>query len=171
MGAGTPEIQKLNHIAWRCRDAEETRAFYEDLLGLTLAHVVRADSVPSTGEAQRFAHLFFRMRDGSFVAFFDLGDGKAWTPDPATPPWVTHLSLEVDTREALLGAVERLRAAGVSVNGVIDHDWLQSIYFSDPNGIHLELSWRCATPETMQAFESRARGELDAWTRSKQVSV
>ena len=42
-------IQKLNHFAYKCRDAEETRRFYEDLLGLPLAHVIKEDYVPSTG--------------------------------------------------------------------------------------------------------------------------
>ena len=32
-------IHGLHHFAWRCRDAEETRHFYEDLLGLPLAFV------------------------------------------------------------------------------------------------------------------------------------
>ena len=45
------QIKGLNHFAWRCRNAEETRAFYEDILGLPLAHVIRADRVPSTGES------------------------------------------------------------------------------------------------------------------------
>jgi hypothetical protein len=26
-------IKGLHHFAWRCRDAEETRGFYEDVLG------------------------------------------------------------------------------------------------------------------------------------------
>src|SRR4029077_17656470 len=36
-------IRRLHHFAWRCRDAEETRAFYEDILCLPLTHIVRAD--------------------------------------------------------------------------------------------------------------------------------
>ena len=43
-------IRGLHHFAYRCRDAEETRHFYEDLLGLPLTHIVRADTIPSTGE-------------------------------------------------------------------------------------------------------------------------
>ena len=43
-------INGLHHFAYRCRDAEETRCFYEDLLGLPLFHYIRADTVPSTGE-------------------------------------------------------------------------------------------------------------------------
>ena len=43
-------INGLHHFAYRCRDAEETRHFYEDLLGLPLVHVIRQDRVPSTQE-------------------------------------------------------------------------------------------------------------------------
>ncbi|MBL8381009.1 MAG: VOC family protein [Burkholderiales bacterium] len=163
-------VQKLNHIAWRCRDAEETRAFYEDLLGMPLAHVVRADTVPSTGEHCPYVHLFFRMQDGSFVAFFDLGDGRATAPDPATPGWVNHLSMEVSTKAELEAAKARLVAAGVEVLGIIDHDWLQSIYFHDPNGLRLEFSWRSLGPEYLEDCAGRAHGALDDWTRDKRAN-
>ena len=61
-------IEGLHHFAWRCRDAEETRQFYEDLLGLPLVHVIRKDHVPSTSEFCPYVHIFFRMRDGSHLA-------------------------------------------------------------------------------------------------------
>jgi len=77
-------IQGLHHYAYRCRDAEETRHFYEDLLGLPLAHVIRADHVPSTGEYCPYVHIFFEMRDGSYMAFFDLGHGQAAEPSSNT---------------------------------------------------------------------------------------
>ena len=67
-----PPLNKLNHFAWRCRDAEETRHFYEDILGLPLVHTIEADRVPSTGEYAPYFHLFFQMTDGSCIAFFDL---------------------------------------------------------------------------------------------------
>ena len=39
MGAMTyvTDIKSLHHNAYRCRDSEETRQFYEDFLGLRLA--------------------------------------------------------------------------------------------------------------------------------------
>ncbi len=73
-----PPIQQLHHYAYRARDAEETRRFYEDILGLPLYHIIQSDHVPSTGEYCPYTHFFFRLQDGSFIAFFDLGDG---TPD------------------------------------------------------------------------------------------
>ncbi|MDZ4399268.1 VOC family protein, partial [Hydrogenophaga sp.] len=42
-------IQQLHHYAYRARDAEETRHFYEDILGLPLYHIIQSDVVPSTG--------------------------------------------------------------------------------------------------------------------------
>jgi len=78
-------IRGLHHFAYRCRDAEETRRFYQDLLGLPLTHLVRAENIPSTGEYCPYVHLFFEMTDGSSVAFFDLGDNQAAEPSPNTP--------------------------------------------------------------------------------------
>ncbi len=75
----------LHHFARRCRDAEETRHFYEDILDLLLVHVIRLDRVPSTGEYCPYVHLFFEMADGSNIAFFDLGDGTAALASPNTP--------------------------------------------------------------------------------------
>ncbi|HSW03578.1 VOC family protein, partial [Aquabacterium sp.] len=85
-------VQGLHHFAWRCRDAEATRQFYEDLLGLPLVHVIRKDHVPSTGEFCPYVHLFFRMADGGCIAFFDLGDDLAAEPSPNTPAWVNHIA-------------------------------------------------------------------------------
>src|SRR6185295_4603316 len=133
-------IRGLHHYAWRCRDCEETRAFYEDLLGLPLVHVIRADTVPSTGEECPYVHIFFRMADGSHLAFFDLGDDEAAAPSPNTPAWVNHIALRVDSIAALRDAKARLEAAGVEVLGITDHGIIESIYFFDPNGLRLELT-------------------------------
>ena len=138
---------------------------------MPLAHVVRADTVPSAGEHCSYVHLFFRMHDGSFVAFFDLGDGLATASDPATPGWVNHLSLEVASGAELDSANARLVAAGVEVLGVIDHFWLQSIYFHDPNGLRLELSFRSKGPEYLEGCEREAHGVLAAWTTEKRAGT
>lgn len=159
-------VNRLNHVAWRCRDAEETRAFYEDILGLPLAHVVCEDRVPSTGESTSFAHVFFRMRDGSFVAFFDLGDGQG-ASDPTTPGWVNHLAMSVGSVEELERAKQRLVDAGVDVIGIVDHHWLKSIYFHDPNGLRLELSYQVGDERTLERFSEEAHRTLAQWRKSR----
>lgn len=160
-------IRGLHHFAWRCRDGEETRRFYEDLLGLPLVHIVRADDVPSTGERCPYVHLFFEMTDGSHLAFFDLGDGKAAEPSPNTASWVNHIALQVDSEKRLSEAMEKLRSAGVDVLGITDHHFIRSIYFFDPNGIRLELTAKTDSDRHLAAKRATARAELDAWTREK----
>lgn len=141
---GFARMHGLNHVAYRCRDAEETRHFYEDILKLPLSFVVYHDRVPSTGDYQLYYHIFFELADGSHIAFFDLLDGKVTEPDPDTPTWLNHIAFDVETREDLLEAKATLEAAGVDVLGIVDHKIFDSIYFFDPNGIRLELVYRTA---------------------------
>jgi glyoxylase I family protein len=164
----TAPVRGLHHFAYRCRDAEETRHFYEDLLGLPLFHIIQSDHVPSTGEYCPYTHLFFRMADGSCVAFFDLGDDQTSAPSPNTPAWVNHLALRVDGVAELERMKQRLQAAGVDVIGVTDHHVFKSIYFFDPNGIRLELCAQLASEAQMQQESTTARARLDEWTRRKQ---
>ena len=110
-------IKGLHHFAHRCKDAEETRHFYEDILGLPLFHIIQSDVVPSTGEYCPYTHVFFRMTDGSCIAFFDLGDDVAAEKSPNTPDWVNHIALRVDTIEELVRVKNRLEAHGIEVLG------------------------------------------------------
>ena len=160
-------IRRLHHFAWRCRDAEETRAFYEDILCLPLTHVVRADSVPSTGENCPYVHLFFGLRDGSSIAFFDLGDNTAALPSPNTPGWVNHLALKVDSMAALERARQKLLGAGVEVVGITDHGFVRSIYFFDPNGVRLELTIDVSDVEVSKTDIAAAHVALGEWTAEK----
>ncbi len=160
-------IHGLHHFAYRCRDAEETRHFYEDILGLPLFHYIRSDIVPSTGEYCPYVHIFFRMTDGSCLAFFDLGDDKAPTPSSNTPAWVNHIALRVDTVEQLEAMKARLEARGIDVLGVTDHRVFKSIYFFDPNGIRLELCAQLASNSQMFAEQKGIRDKLVAWSKEK----
>ena len=117
-----PPIEGLHHWAIKCRDAEETRHFYEDILGLPLAHIIKADYVPSTKQHCPYVHLFFKMGDGSYVAFFDLGDDLAPDPSPNTPSWVNHMALRMNSVEDVEGAgaaVVVLVAGGAVVDVVV----------------------------------------------------
>ena len=162
-----PAIHGLHHFAWRCRDAEETRHFYEDVLGLPLVHLIKADVVPSTGEFCPYVHIFFRLTDGSHLAFFDLGDDTVAAPSANTPAWVNHIALRVSSRLELLQAKARLQAAGVEVIGVTDHHIIESIYFFDPNGIRLELTIPSVSAAEMQRLAGVAHGDLAAWVAEK----
>ena len=162
-------VHQLHHVAYRARDAEETRRFYEDILGLPLYHIIQSDVVPSTGEYCPYTHFFFRLQDGSFIAFFDLGDDTAAEPSPNTPKWVQHISFRVDSIQALQDMKARLQAHGTEVIGVTDHDgYIHSIYFFDPNGIRLELTAQLADEFQMLQESKTAHARLREWTARKE---
>jgi catechol 2,3-dioxygenase-like lactoylglutathione lyase family enzyme len=139
------DVKGLHHFAYKCKDPVETRRFYEHMLGMPLEHIVRATHVPSTGgEPVHYFHMFFRMHDGSYIAFFDLGDDEASAPSPNTAPWINHLALEVADETALGEAKAHLERHGIPVVGPLDHDFIKSIYFFDPNGIRMEFTTRVA---------------------------
>lgn len=166
----TPSIDpvlRTHHFAWRCKDAEETRTFYEDLLGMPLAHLIRADVVPSTGEHCPYVHLFFKMADNSFVAFFDLGDDVKAEPSPNTPAWVNHFAMKVESLDVLERFKSRLQQAGVEVLGVTDHGFVRSIYFFDPNGIRLEFTVDMEDEKISQAAIDKAHLQLSDWMAEK----
>jgi catechol 2,3-dioxygenase-like lactoylglutathione lyase family enzyme len=162
-----PPVLGLHHSAYRCRDAEETRHFYEDILGLPLVHVVQADHVPSTGDNTPFAHVFFELADGSCIAFFDLGDNVNAEPSPNTPSWVNHIAFKVPSIDALNAMKARLESNGIKVLGVTDHEFVNSIYFFDPNGVRLEFTTQVVGEDKIKQYASEAHAALRAWNEDK----
>jgi len=160
-GAG---IKGLHHNAYRCRDSEETRRFYEDFLGLPLAAALKIGTT-KTGRACEHLHIFFRMDDGSYLAFFDAPDMPFEFKEQHD--FDLHIALEVE-REHLLAMLEKGRSLGLDVRGVSNHEFIESIYFRDPNGYVVELAARVPGKEsaTDEAVNG-ARATLDAWQRSK----
>lgn len=164
------QVQRLNHVAYRCRDAQETAVFYRDVLGLKLAHVITQDRVPSTQEYAPHAHIFFEMADGSWVAFFDLVDEPAIDQE-GNPDWAQHLALEVESVDALETARKNLVEHDIDVLGPVDHGFIRSIYFYDPSGHRLELTARTLEPGDLSRFEAEAQSLVEEWTRKKKEIV
>jgi len=162
-----PKLNGLYHFAFPSRDAEETRHFYEDILGLPLVNSMLCERVPSTGEEQPYVHFFFEMGDGSYLAFFDTGGDEKPAPSPNTPDWVQHFAIETDSVANVTAMRDRLREHGVETTDVIDHEFLKSIYFFDPNGLRLEVTTRTEPEGFLELEAKRARTILDTWTERK----
>ncbi|MDY6944961.1 MAG: VOC family protein [Pseudomonadota bacterium] len=160
-------LQGLYHFAHPCRDAEETRHFYEDILGVPLVNCMLSDRVPSTGEAAPYAHFFFQLGDGSYLAFFDLGRDEMPQPSPNTPAWVQHFAMQTDSVASVAAMHSRLRSFGVEVLGPVDHGFVRSIYFFDPNGLRLEIAARTEAPGFVAKAKAEAHQQLQAWSRQK----
>mgnify|MGYP003508018927 FL=1 len=161
-------LQQFHPHAHKARGAGGARHFYEDILGLPLYHIIQSDYVPSTGEYCPYTHFFFRLQDGSFIAFFDLGDDVKPLPSPNTPLWVNHISFRVNTVQDLENTKTRLQAHGIEVLGVTDHHIFKSIYFFDPNGIRLELTAQLADAAQMHKDSTVAHQRLSDWTARKE---
>lgn len=162
-----PPVRGVHHFAYKCKDAAETRRFYEDVLGMPLVHVIEEHGVKTTTDDNvSFAHFFFRMADGNYLAFFDLADGRATERDPKTPQFVNHLALGVTSEAELMACKARLEAAAVPVIGPLEHDgFVRSIYFWDPNGVRLEFTYTISDEAALAKSHAEAGARLDDWVR------
>jgi catechol 2,3-dioxygenase-like lactoylglutathione lyase family enzyme len=161
-------VQKLNHLAYVTPDAEATVEFYTKVLGLEFVLAVIDDTIPSTGEPFPYFHIFFRLGDGSTLAFFEAPGlpPRAKEPHPAYEIF-DHLALEVDTPAEVDAWHERLTAHGLDVIGPVDHKIIYSIYFYDPvNDIRLEITTPLQPDWNDRGDE--ARQALEAWSGAKQ---
>ena len=159
--ASEPAIKGLHHNAYRCRDSEETRQFYEDFLGLPLAATLELGET-KTGRSCSALHTFYRMQDGSFMAFFEVPDSEYDFKD--WHDFDLHIALEVDHAH-LLAMKAKGEAEKREVRGVADHGFIQSIYFRDPNGYVIELTAVVGADE--ESAGQSARAKLDNWQATK----
>jgi catechol 2,3-dioxygenase-like lactoylglutathione lyase family enzyme len=157
-------IRKLHHAAYRCRDSEATRRFYEDFIGLPLAEVLEIKETKS-GRRTNTLHTFYRLDDGSFIAFFEAPDMPFEFKDQHD--FDLHIALEVE-HPVLEAMFEKGKAQGIETRGVSDHGFIDSIYFRDPNGYVLELcAVRPGHDKAMDPATNGARKRLDAWTQER----
>ncbi len=158
-------IQGLHHNAYRCRDSEDTRRFYEDFLGLPLTSAFEIKQTKS-GRHTSVLHSFYQMGDGSFLAFFEA-PGQAFEFKDQHD-FDLHIALQVD-RQTLDDMFEKGRSEGIETRGIADHGFVHSIYFRDPNGYVIELAApvESADDEAPDDERAAARRALDAWQSSK----
>lgn len=133
-----PPWRGVNHLALITADMDATVRFYHGVLGARL--------VATIGTPQ-FRHYFFEIGPRQTVAFFEYADAPprsfakpAGVPDPRAVQF-DHVSLDLPSEADLESLQARLKAFGCEVTDVIDHGFVRSIYFTDPNGIALEASW------------------------------
>lgn len=157
-------IKGLHHNAYRCRDSEQTRQFYEEFLGLRLAGTLEIKETKS-GRRTDTLHTFYQLGDGSYLAFFEAPDMPF--EFKRQHDYDLHIALEVDASE-LEPMMARGKAQGIETRGISDHGFIHSIYFRDPNGYVIELTAKM--PDHAQAMDpatNGARAKLDRWSANK----
>jgi catechol 2,3-dioxygenase-like lactoylglutathione lyase family enzyme len=153
------ELGGINHLALVCRDMARTVDFYEGVLGMPLVKTVELP----TGLGQ---HFFFDCGGGDLLAFFWFPEAPgpvAGVTGPMARPdtgemvsavgSMNHVAFKV-APDRLEATRDALVAAGVECSEVLNHDdsewgvsrevhdgvFVRSVYFSDPDGILLELA-------------------------------
>lgn len=158
--------QMLHHAGHVTADAAATVDFYSRILGMEFTATVMDDKIPSTGDPFPYLHLFFKMADGSTIAFFE-------SPSLAPPSPVSHPAYDVFNHTALAARskeevdewARHLEANGIEVVGPIDHGVIYSIYFYDPNGLRLEIT--VSMQDGWDDHPAEALDDLAAWEAAK----
>ena len=155
----------IHHQAYLCRDAEQTRWFYEDIMGFKLVAALDFESSPGSGEPLEYMHLFFEMGNGDHVAFFDIPDDVDEEKFGYTSGFDQHIAFEVDTLEELESWKNHLNDKLGWASDPIDHDFVHSIYFYDPNGLALEITCMDKNyDKIMKEDQRKAHHNLKLWT-------
>lgn len=143
---GVPSVQLhgVHHTARPTWKLAQTVHFYRDLLGLPLVHAISAKGWGPDNHAD-FLHFFFDSGNSSTIAFFYyIGTER--------PDWLavrehyqdraTHTAWRVRDEAELLEWRQRVEAVGIPVRYQIRHEVIESIYFNDPNGYPIEITWQ-----------------------------
>lgn len=146
---------RSDHIALPCYDAAETHRFYADVLGLPLVDCHSGDD----WGGKPWLMMVFALGDGRQLALcaFKGARRPAARDRPADLP---HVAFTAGTRRTLGRWKTRLRGAGVAIQEE-SHGAQQSIYFTDPNGLVLEITAPASRPATRPNAVATAR--LKRW--------
>ena len=96
---------------------------------------------------QAESHLYFDPGDGRLITIF-TNEERERTPDrtPMDPGCVHHIAFSI-SQATFAQTVERLDERGIRHSGVKDRGFMDSIYFTDPLGLLIELaSYRFEPP-------------------------
>lgn len=128
------QSQGVHHITITGADRQTSIDFWEGVLGMPFVF-----EQPNLDRASE-SHLYFDPGDGRLITIFTDEERR---PDPRRTPTepgcVHHLAFSV-SRATFAQAVLRLDEHGIRHSGVKDRGFMDSIYFTDPLGLLIELA-------------------------------
>jgi glyoxalase family protein len=135
------QSQGVHHITIVGADRQTSIEFWEGVLGMPF--IFEQPNLDNAAES----HLYFDPGDGRLITIFTNEDRQG-TPDrtPTEPGCVHHVAFAL-SNATFRQAVERLDERGIKHSGVKDRGFMDSIYFTDPLGLLIELaSYRFEPP-------------------------
>jgi glyoxalase family protein len=135
------QSQGVHHITIVGAGRQTSIDFWEGLLGMPF--VFEQPNLDNPGES----HLYFDPGDGRLVTIF-TNEERTADPErtPTDPGCVHHLAFAV-SQATFAQTVERLDERGIRHSGPKDRGFMDSIYFTDPLGLLIELaSYRFEPP-------------------------
>ena len=145
----TTRFYGVHHLALNTDDMKKTVEFYVGVMGMPLVHAMKVPPGLGVGEGNRgnppfecIRHYFFDMGRDGLLAFFEIPKGAKPQGDRDAIGNMQHVSFAVAPSSAA-AIMRRLEQRGIPYQGPIEPlDRVMSIYFFDPNGIRLEVSWQ-----------------------------
>ncbi len=119
----------IGHVHLKVADFERALDFYCGVLGFELM--------------QRYGEEAAFVSAGGYHHHIGL---NTWYSKGGSPPapgttGLFHFAIRYPSRRALADALDRLRRAGVTLEGASDHGVSEALYLSDPDGNGIELYW------------------------------
>jgi len=135
------QSQGVHHITIVGADRQTSIDFWEGVLGMPF--IFEQPNLDNAAES----HLYFDPGDGRLITIF-TNEERAGTPErtPTEPGCVHHVAFSLSDA-TFRQAVERLDERKIKHSGVKDRGFMDSIYFTDPLGLLIELaSYRFQPP-------------------------
>ena len=135
------QSQGVHHITIVGAGRQTSIDFWEGVLGMPF--VFEQPNLDRESES----HLYFDPGDGRLITIFtDESREGSYERTPTDPGCVHHLAFAV-SQVTFAQAVARLDERGIEHSGVKDRGFMDSIYFTDPLGLLIELaSYRFQPP-------------------------
>src|SRR5687767_6357303 len=139
----------IGHVHLKVADLDRALAFYTGVLGFTLT--------------QRYGREAAFVSAGGYHHHIGLNtwESRGGSPPPPGTTGLFHVAILYPARAELADALQRLRRAGISLEGASDHGVSEALYLRDPDENGVELYW----DRPRDQWPQDADGGLEMFTR------